>query len=154
MKITRKDFVRQSLWVMGAALVLPACGGDDDDDGSGGSSGSGGSGNGGSGNGGSGNGGAGGSGNGGAGGSTGGSGGAASGCSADIVGNHSHVLNVSEADIAAGVDKTYDIQGGAGHAHSVTVTAAHFASLGDGGSVSLTSTNALGHEHSITVSCA
>lgn len=153
MKITRKDFVRQSLWVMGAALVLPACGGDDDDDGSGGSSGSGGSGNGGSGNGGSGNGGAGGSGNGGAGGSTGGSGGA-TGCSADIVSNHGHQLNVSEADIAAGVDKTYDIQGGAGHAHSVTVTAAHFASLGDGGSVSLTSTNALGHEHSITVSCA
>lgn len=71
----------------------------------------------------------------------------------EISGNHGHVLAVSVADIEAGVDRTYDIQGDSAHNHTVTLTAAHFAMLADGASIQVTSSNA-GHVHSVTVSCA
>lgn len=83
----------------------------------------------------------------GTGGSTGGS------CTSDIVSNHGHTLSVSAADISAATDKTYSIKGGSAHDHQVTLTAAHFATLGGGGSVTVTSTDASAHNHSVTVSC-
>ena len=59
-----------------------------------------------------------------------------------IASNHGHVANVTMADVTAAADKTYDIQGSAGHTHSVTVTAADFATLTNTGSVTITSTTA------------
>ncbi len=153
--LSRKEFIRGALWAAGAVLVLPGCGSDDDGGGSGGS-GNGGSGGSNGGSGGSGNGGSGGS-NGGSGGTSGGSGGSGgtgtTGCGAEISSNHGHVLMVTQADVDAAQDKTYDIQGGAAHSHSVTVTAADFATLSGGQSVTLTSTTAVGHMHTVTVMC-
>ena len=79
--------------------------------------------------------------------------GSKSSCSSDIVSNHGHVLTVSAADVAAGADKDYNIQGTADHNHQVTITKAHFADLKAGTLVALTSTTAAGHVHSITVQC-
>lgn len=78
------------------------------------------------------------------------------GTAVNIVGNHGHVLMVSKADIAAAADKTYDITGTSPHAHSVTVTAANFATLASNQSVSLNSTSggSPAHTHSILVMCA
>src|SRR4051812_9550123 len=41
---------------------------------------------------------------------------------AAISANHGHAITVSAADVAAGVAKTYDIQGTAAHSHSVMVS--------------------------------
>jgi hypothetical protein len=68
--------------------------------------------------------------------------------------NHGHVLTVTAADAAAGVDKTYDIMGTATHTHSVTITAAMFATMETGTSIMATSTVTNAHDHEITVVCA
>ena len=73
--------------------------------------------------------------------------------------NHGHVLAVSIADINAGVDKSYDIRGTADHTHTVTLTAADFASLkqntGTNEESSTTPSAIYGtHFHAIAVSCA
>lgn len=68
--------------------------------------------------------------------------------------NHGHTVEVPAADIAAGADVTYDIQGTSGHEHSVTVTAADFAMLAAGTAVTVESSNGAGHTHSVTISCA
>lgn len=75
------------------------------------------------------------------------------GTSSSIAGNHGHTLTVSQADVSAGVDKTYSIQGGALHDHSVTITAAQFTTLQGNTSVTATS-SVTGHTHVVTVSCA
>ena len=85
---------------------------------------------------------------------------APAGCSATnakvvIKDNHvhaPHVLVVSKEDIAAGVDKTYDITGGAVHSHMVTVTAAQFIEVKTTPLV-IISTDGGGHTHEVTVSC-
>jgi len=71
-----------------------------------------------------------------------------------IASNHGHVLTVTTADAAAAVDKTYDIMGTASHTHSVTITAAMFATLETGAVITTTSTTTSGHSHGITVMCA
>ncbi|HEY4185895.1 MAG TPA: hypothetical protein VGP07_12555 [Polyangia bacterium] len=71
-----------------------------------------------------------------------------------IAANHGHVLTVTAADAAAGVDKTYDIMGTATHTHSVTITAAMFAMLETGASIASVSTVTNSHQHDITVICA
>jgi hypothetical protein len=78
------------------------------------------------------------------------------GTSAQISGNHGHSITVSMADVMAGVDKTYDISGSSAHSHSVTVTAANFASLmsNPDGSVMVTSTSGNAHTHTVTILCA
>lgn len=70
-----------------------------------------------------------------------------------IAGNHGHALVVSKADVTAGTQKMYSIQGGSLHDHIVTLTAADFAKLAANMSVSTVSSSA-GHTHTITVSCA
>jgi hypothetical protein len=75
------------------------------------------------------------------------------GTTVTISANHGHTLTVSKADVTAGVDKTYDITGGALHSHSVTVTGAQFAMLAANTTVMVTSTVA-GHTHSVTIACA
>ena len=76
------------------------------------------------------------------------------GTNSNIGGNHGHTLTVSVADVNAGNDKTYNIEGTAGHSHQVTVTAANFNSLANNQQVILSSTNDNGHTHSVTISCA
>ncbi len=91
---------------------------------------------------------------GGSGGATGGAGGAPPmGCAETIGTNHGHTLEVTQDDVTAGVDKTYDIQGSSMHAHMVTITAADFANLAGGGTVMVTSTTGAAHTHQITVTC-
>lgn len=72
---------------------------------------------------------------------------------ATISGNHGHGFTVSQADVDAGVERTYDIEGTAGHTHTVTITAAQFATIGSGGNLTVVSTTGQAHTHMITVSC-
>lgn len=68
--------------------------------------------------------------------------------------NHGHTLVVPIADVNAGEEQTYDIEGSSGHVHLVTLTAAHFAQLAEGTPVTVTSTSGGGHSHSVTVRCS
>jgi len=143
MKIDRNAFLKTSLLAVGATMGLAelgACGGDDSGGGGAGAAGSGGA-----------------PGSGGAAGSD-----AASGTNAcashepveTILANHGHVLMVSMADAAGGVDKTYDIQGTATHTHSVTLTAALFTMLRAGTTITTQSSTDSSHSHTINVVCA
>jgi hypothetical protein len=78
------------------------------------------------------------------------------GTNAAIAGNHGHTITVTASEVAAGVDKTYDITGDGGHTHMVTVTAANFATLQSNanGSVMVTSTSGAAHTHEVTITCA
>ena len=82
-----------------------------------------------------------------------GSGDCADGVSGTISSNHSHSITISEADVNAAVDKVYDITGSGTHAHSVTVTAAGFATLEAGSSITVSSTVGNSHTHNVTVVC-
>ncbi len=81
---------------------------------------------------------------------------ATNGTDTAIADNHGHTISVSATDVAGNADKTYDITGAGGHTHMVTVTAANFATLQSNanGSVQVTSTNTLGHMHTITITCS
>ncbi len=148
MKLTRKEFFVSTVATLGAAAFGIGCG----DSGSGGAGGgSGGESAGGNGTGGNGTGGQATGGNGTGGEGTGGA--PPAGCSETISVNHGHTLVVSDADVTAGVEKTYDIMGSSIHTHSVTITAADFTTLQGGGMITVMST-ATDHSHSITVSCA
>ncbi|MCK0157078.1 hypothetical protein MWU65_07810 [Cellulophaga sp. F20128] len=76
------------------------------------------------------------------------------GTKSTISGNHGHVLTVSKAEVVAGTSKTYDIQGTAGHAHSVTLTSEDFTTLKINLSIVIASTTDAGHTHAITIACA
>jgi|GEM_PF-704257 len=76
------------------------------------------------------------------------------GTNTNIGGNHGHSLTVSVADVEAGNEKTYNIEGSAGHSHEVTVTAANFSTLANNQQVIVSSTNDNGHTHNVTISCA
>ena len=78
----------------------------------------------------------------------------ANGTSATIAANHGHLLSIPRGDVVAGVAKTYSIQGTATHLHQVTVSAAQFATLKRGATVSTTSSNGAGHTHGVTLRCA
>ena len=67
--------------------------------------------------------------------------------------NHGHVFVVSAADVTAGVEKTYDLTGTAGHAHSVTLGAEHWTRLRAGEIVRISSTRE-GHQHRLLIKCA
>ncbi len=135
MALTRKQFIQGALGVTGTAAVAAACG---DDEGSGGSTTA----------------------------TTGPTGpvtvgngpssstGVQMGCGTTIGTNHGHSMMVTEADVNAGVDKDYDIMGTSMHTHTVTITAANFATLAmqGGGTIMVTSSDA-GHTHNITVNC-
>jgi hypothetical protein len=76
------------------------------------------------------------------------------GTAATIGGNHGHVLTVSKEDVAAGVQKTYDIRGSADHTHQVTLTMADMEALRTNMQAREVSTVDLSHSHAISVSCA
>ncbi len=71
-----------------------------------------------------------------------------------ISANHGHSLTVSKVDVAAGATKTYSIQGTASHPHQVTISAAQFAQLKSGQSITVTSSLVLAHAHTVKVACA
>jgi hypothetical protein len=75
------------------------------------------------------------------------------GTSVTIALNHGHALVVSAADVVAGAEKTYDIQGTSLHTHDVTIAAADFASLQEGTEITVESTLVTAHSHTIVVSC-
>ncbi|MEO8807324.1 MAG: hypothetical protein ABI433_14690 [Burkholderiaceae bacterium] len=77
----------------------------------------------------------------------------ATGCSDTIDANHGHVLVIATADLDSATDKVYDIQGGAVHNHSVTLTVAQLRALKAGTTVSVTSSTTLAHEHGVTILC-
>jgi hypothetical protein len=72
----------------------------------------------------------------------------ANGTNTAISANHGHNLTVSVADVTAGNEKSYSIQGSSGHDHMVTITGAQFSTLQDNNSVVLNSTSGDGHVHS------
>ncbi len=83
----------------------------------------------------------------------------ANGTNSQVELNHGHALAVPVTDINAGVQKTYYIRGSADQSHSVTPTAADFASLKQNTSareVSSVNSSAIygTHSHGVTVSCA
>lgn len=96
----------------------------------------------------------------GGGGNGGGGGGGTGNCSVNggtassISSNHGHSLTVPAADVNAGVDKTYNIQGSSSHPHTIMVSSSDFATLSMNNSISKTSTNNDGHTHSVTITCA
>jgi hypothetical protein len=67
--------------------------------------------------------------------------------------NHGHVFVVTPDEVRAGVEKTYDLTGAAGHPHSVTVTAEQFKRIGAGEVVRFPSTRD-GHLHRLLVRVA
>ena len=73
----------------------------------------------------------------------------ANGASGELTINHGHPMTVSAADVIAGVEKAYDVQGPANHSHTVTLTAEDFALLGEAAFVTLSVENT----HSVRVQC-
>jgi len=71
-----------------------------------------------------------------------------------ISNNHGHSLTVTTAEVEAGVEKTYTIQGTSGHDHSITLSPANFTTLADGEGLDIDSSVGGGHTHIVTVFCA
>lgn len=77
----------------------------------------------------------------------------AAGCTDTIGGNHGHILVIATADLDSATDQVYNIQGGAPHNHTVTLTVAQLRALKAGTTVNVTSSTTELHEHSVTVLC-
>ena len=71
-----------------------------------------------------------------------------------IATNHGHGLIVPPADVAAGVEKTYDITGNSTHPHDILVTAAMFTMLQQNQPVVVTSSEGFTHVHKVTITCS
>jgi hypothetical protein len=69
-----------------------------------------------------------------------------------ISADHGHALEVTLADVMAGVAKAYDTKGKSDHSHFIVLTPADFAKLQAGMSVRKVSCNAE-HEHEFIVNC-
>ena len=68
-----------------------------------------------------------------------------------------HTIDVPIAHVTDGSERTYDITGDSRHPHTVVVTAAHFAALARGETVTITSSEDMGvdlHTHDVILSCA
>lgn len=76
------------------------------------------------------------------------------GAAATISENHGHALSIAAQDVDVATEMTYEIQGSAGHSHSVTISAAQFAALMAGESLTVLSTSASAHAHNVTLRCA
>lgn len=79
---------------------------------------------------------------------------ATNGTRTTIGANHGHTLTVAMADVTAAAEKTYDIRGSSDHPHTVTITAAQFATLAANSSLTISSSSDSGHTHVINVTCA
>ncbi len=76
------------------------------------------------------------------------------GTKSTISGNHGHAITVTVAEIQAAADKTYDVTGQSAHSHSYSLSAADYAALAKGTSVTHTTSDGGGHTHTITILCA
>ena len=83
----------------------------------------------------------------------GGTGGGGELCTTSIGTNHGHTMTVTQAHVDAGTAKTYDIQGGSPHSHTVELSADDFADLAAGTTLIVTSSTDAGHSHEITIVC-
>lgn len=72
-------------------------------------------------------------------------------CEAGFSGQDEHEAVIPAADIAAKLDKTYDVQGIAGHPHDILLTASHFQKLEKGEAVSVLTTRDPDDAHLHTV---
>lgn len=72
-----------------------------------------------------------------------------------ITGNHGHTVQVPQADLTSDSNKTYAIDGAAGHGHTITLTPAQLKDLAAKRSVTVTSSPASSdnHVHSVTITC-
>jgi hypothetical protein len=68
-----------------------------------------------------------------------------------IAGQDDHELVVTDADLHGGVDRTYDIQGIAGHTHQLTIAAKDFERILGGKQVDLTTGYGLDHFHHVYI---
>jgi hypothetical protein len=82
-----------------------------------------------------------------------GGGGMCESVSGEVAMNHGHVVTIPAADVNAGAEMTYSIQGTSMHDHMITLSAADMTSLQGGGTVMVTSTTGSGHTHEVTVMC-
>ncbi len=73
-------------------------------------------------------------------------------CTFASSGQDEHEAIITAADMAAKADKTYEIQGLAGHSHQISLTKADFEKLAAGGPVTLHSTRDADDQHLHTVS--
>ena len=86
-------------------------------------------------------------------------GGVGDGCtstaSANIGSNHGHSLSIPAGDINDGAGQDYDIEGTAGHSHTVSLSDDDMMRIAAGDNVSVTSSAGGGdaHSHAVTVSC-
>lgn len=71
-----------------------------------------------------------------------------------ISSNHGHTLAVAKADIDAGLEKTYSIQGSSGHNHTIVVSSANFETLKSSKTIQIESSRDNSHRHDVTVTCA
>jgi hypothetical protein len=72
-------------------------------------------------------------------------------CDIQVGGKDEHEFVITAADMAAKVEKTYDIHGLANHPHSVTFTPADFRDLENGKQVSIQSSVTEAHSHFVYV---
>ena len=71
-----------------------------------------------------------------------------------IAANHGHSIVVSAEDVANGIEKSYNIEGTAGHSHIITISAANFALLQNSEQIVINSSSGNNHSHQVTISCA
>ncbi len=67
-----------------------------------------------------------------------------------ISGNHGHSATITNAQLLDGAALQLDIRGSADHPHTVALTADEVREIAAGREVAKTSTNAQGHEHTVT----
>ena len=77
----------------------------------------------------------------------------AGGCTDTIAANHGHVLTIATADLDSLTDLVYNIQGGAAHNHTVTLTVANLRALKAGTVLTATSSTGANHDHSVSITC-
>ncbi len=63
------------------------------------------------------------------------------------------MLTIATADLDSLTDLVYNIQAGAVHNHTVTLTVANLRALKAGTVVTSTSSTATGHEHGVSITC-
>lgn len=71
----------------------------------------------------------------------------------DISNNHGHTLVLGADQLDATTDLTLNIEGTAGHNHTVVLTAAQLAAIKAGTAVTVDSSTALTHRHTVTAHC-
>lgn len=75
------------------------------------------------------------------------------GLSYKITQNHGHELDITIGDLISMVQKSYNLERHADHAHEITLRRSDFMKLVSEGVVSVESTEALGHTHIVTIRC-